>query len=67
MSLQLVLVIMLAVIFDFLNGVHDSSNIVATMIASRAARPQTALVLTAVAEFLGPFLFGGCGCNDDWR
>ncbi len=58
MSLQLVLVIMLAIVFDFLNGVHDSSNIVATMIASRAARPQVALALTAVAEFIGPFLFG---------
>ena len=45
-------------VFDFLNGVHDSSNIVATMIASRAFRPQTALALTATAEFLGPFLFG---------
>ncbi len=58
MSPQLVLVIILAVIFDFLNGVHDSSNIVATMIASRAFQPRTALTLTAVAEFLGPFLFG---------
>jgi PiT family inorganic phosphate transporter len=58
MSSELILVIILAVIFDFLNGVHDSSNIVATMIASRAFRPQTALALTSVAEFLGPFLFG---------
>jgi PiT family inorganic phosphate transporter len=41
-----------------LNGIHDSSNIVATMIASRAFRPQTALALTAIAEFSGPFLFG---------
>jgi PiT family inorganic phosphate transporter len=58
MSSELILVIILAVVFDFLNGVHDSSNIVATMIASRAFRPQTALALTATAEFLGPFLFG---------
>jgi len=58
MSPELILVIILAVVFDFLNGVHDSSNIVATMIASRAFRPQFALALTAVAEFLGPFLFG---------
>ena len=58
MSPELILVIILAVIFDFLNGVHDSSNIVATMIASRAFRPQAALTLTAAAEFLGPFLFG---------
>lgn len=55
---QLIFVIILAIIFDFLNGIHDSSNIVATMIASRAFRPQTALALTAVAEFSGPFLFG---------
>ncbi|MDP1715341.1 MAG: inorganic phosphate transporter [Anaerolineales bacterium] len=55
---ELILAIVLAVLFDFLNGVHDSSNIVATMIASRAFRPPAALALTAGAEFLGPFLFG---------
>jgi PiT family inorganic phosphate transporter len=58
MSPELIFVILLAIVFDFLNGIHDSSNIVATMIASRAFRPQTALALTATAEFLGPFLFG---------
>lgn len=55
---ELILVILLALIFEFLNGMRDSSNIVATMISSRAFRPQTALGLTAIAEFLGPFLFG---------
>jgi PiT family inorganic phosphate transporter len=55
---ELIFVIILAIMFDFLNGIHDSSNIVATMIASRAFRPQVALTLTATAEFLGPFLFG---------
>jgi len=58
MSTELYIVIGLALLFDFLNGVHDSSNIVATMISSRAFRPQTALGLTALANFLGPFLFG---------
>lgn len=58
MSIQIYIVIGLALLFDFLNGVHDSSNIVATMIASRAFRPNTALGLTALANFLGPFLFG---------
>jgi PiT family inorganic phosphate transporter len=47
-----------ALVFDFLNGFHDSSNIVATMIASRALPPRLALGMTAVAEFIGPFLFG---------
>jgi PiT family inorganic phosphate transporter len=58
MSQELIIVIALALIFDFLNGMRDASNIVATMISSRAFSPQTALGITAVAEFLGPFLFG---------
>jgi inorganic phosphate transporter, PiT family len=48
----------LALVFDFLNGFHDSSNIVATMIASRALTGRQALTITALAEFSGPFLFG---------
>ena len=54
----LILLITLALIFDFLNGLHDSSNIVATVISSRALSPRVALRLTAVGEFIGPFLFG---------
>ena len=54
----LILLILLAIIFDFLNGVHDSSNIVATMIASRAFTPRVALGVTAIAHFVAPFLFG---------
>jgi len=48
----------LAVAFDFLNGFHDSSNIVATMISSRALGPRRALIIAAAAEAVGPFLFG---------
>ena len=48
----------LALVFDFLNGFHDSSNIVATMISSRAIGPRRALLITAAAEASGPFLFG---------
>ncbi len=58
MSQELIIVIALALVFDFLNGMRDASNIVATMISSRAFSPRTALNITAVAEFLGPFLFG---------
>jgi len=54
----IITIIILALVFDFLNGIHDSSNIVATMIASRAFSPRTALGMTAVANFLGPFIFG---------
>lgn len=63
MPVLLIVLIVLAVMFDFLNGVHDSSNIVATMISSRAIRPRTALAMTAVAEFCGPFIFGVAVAN----
>ena len=54
----IIAIIVLALGFDFLNGIHDSSNIVATIISSRALSPRVALTMTAVAEFSGPFIFG---------
>jgi inorganic phosphate transporter, PiT family len=58
MATLVIIVIVLALIFDFLNGIHDSSNVVATMISSRAFSPRVALGVTAIAEFSGPFIFG---------
>jgi PiT family inorganic phosphate transporter len=58
MPFLLLVIIAFALVFDFLNGFHDSSNIVATMIFSRAVPPRLALGMTAIAEFAGPFLFG---------
>ena len=55
---MLVALVAAALLFDFLNGFHDSANVVATVISSRALPPRAALFLTAVAEFAGPFLFG---------
>ena len=57
-SLAGLLVIGLGLAFGYLNGFHDSANIVATMIASRALSGRQALALTAVAESVGPFVFG---------
>jgi inorganic phosphate transporter, PiT family len=54
----LIAVIILGLGFSFLNGVHDSSNVVATMISSRAFSPPVALGITALANFLAPFIFG---------
>jgi inorganic phosphate transporter, PiT family len=54
----LIALIVLALIFDYLNGFHDAANIVATIISSRALSPRVALGITAAAEFAGPFLFG---------
>jgi PiT family inorganic phosphate transporter len=51
-------IIGVALFFDFINGAHDSSNVVATMISSRAMSARKALALSAVAHFFAPFLFG---------
>ncbi len=58
MSTMLIALIALSVVFDFLNGFHDSSNIVATVIFSRALPPRVALILAAISHFIAPFLFG---------
>jgi PiT family inorganic phosphate transporter len=57
-DLSVLALILVALLFDFLNGFHDSSNIVATMVVSGAMEPGAALALAALGEFSGPFLFG---------
>lgn len=57
-SIPIMVLIGAALLFDFLNGFHDSSNIAATMISSRAVPPRVALLISAVAHFFAPFLFG---------
>jgi inorganic phosphate transporter, PiT family len=54
----LVLLIAAALIYDFVNGFHDSANIVATMIASQAMSVRGALLLAAAGSLAGPFVFG---------
>jgi len=57
-DLLILFLIALALLFDFLNGFHDSANVVATMISSRAMTPTAALIIAASANFIGPFVFG---------
>ncbi len=51
------------VLFDYTNGFHDASNIIATVIASRAMTPIQAVIVVAVFEFLGPVLGGTAVAN----
>ncbi|MDX1600503.1 MAG: inorganic phosphate transporter, partial [Anaerolineales bacterium] len=52
-----------ALLFGFLNGFHDSANIVSVAITSRALTPRSALLLAAGAVLAGPFLFGVAVAN----
>jgi len=50
--------IIIALIFDFVNGFNDSANSVATVIGTRVLSPLQAVSLSAAANFAGPFIFG---------
>lgn len=51
-------VVVLAILFDFTNGFHDSSNSVAAPVATHAMRPTQALVVASMGNLLGPILAG---------
>lgn len=46
---------LLAVAFDYINGFHDTANAIATSVATRALRPQYALLMAAFFNFFGAF------------
>ena len=52
---MLSILIIASLTYGFLNGFHDSSNIVATVISSRALRPRSALLLTAIVISFGSY------------
>lgn len=55
-TLIIVLVIALALFFDFTNGFHDTANAMATPIATGALKPRTAVLLAAILNLVGAFL-----------
>ncbi|MFA5861046.1 MAG: inorganic phosphate transporter [Candidatus Thermoplasmatota archaeon] len=50
--------ILVALLFDFVNGFHDSANAIATVIATKVLTPAKALTMAAFFNFVGPFTFG---------
>jgi len=55
-ALMVVLVIALALFFDFTNGFHDTANAMATPIATGALKPKVAVLLAAILNLVGAFL-----------
>jgi PiT family inorganic phosphate transporter len=54
-TLSLVVVIALAVVFDYVNGFHDTANAIATSVATRALRPRHAILMATAFNFIGAF------------
>ncbi|MDX6228490.1 MAG: inorganic phosphate transporter, PiT family, partial [Frankiales bacterium] len=53
----LVVVVLIALLFDFTNGFHDSANAIASSISTRALSPRVALAVAAIFNLLGATLF----------
>ncbi|MEK8127356.1 inorganic phosphate transporter [Paenibacillus filicis] len=53
MLITLIIVVALALIFDFINGFHDTANAIATSISTKALSPRFAILYAAVLNFLG--------------
>jgi PiT family inorganic phosphate transporter len=51
----LVFVVVVALLFDFTNGFHDTANAVATSVSTRALSPRVAVLIAAIMNFLGAF------------
>ena len=54
-TVSLLIVVALAVLFDYINGFHDTANAIATSVATRALRPQIAVLMAAAFNFIGAF------------
>ncbi|MGA8218510.1 MAG: inorganic phosphate transporter [Solirubrobacterales bacterium] len=63
MDAGLAVAVALAIAFAVTNGLHDASNSIATLVATRGARPGQAIVLAAIFNLLGPFLVGAAVAN----
>ncbi len=57
-SLTTIALIAVALLFDFLNGLHDSANSIATVVATRVLRPFTAVAWASFFNFIAFLVFG---------
>ena len=63
MDTGLVLAIAFALAFAVTNGLHDASDAVATLVATRAARPSHAIIMASAFSLIGPFVIGAAVAN----
>jgi len=54
----IILIVLVALVFDFLNGFHDAANSIATVVSTRVLSPQKAVVWAAFFNFVAAFVLG---------
>jgi PiT family inorganic phosphate transporter len=55
----IIFIVLIALVFDFLNGFHDAANSIATIVSTRVLTPRKAVLWAAFFNFLAAFLFTG--------
>lgn len=55
----IILIVVLALSFDFVNGFHDTANAVATSISTGALRPRSGIILASIMNLMGALAFTG--------
>ncbi len=58
MTLTIIFLIFLALVFDFINGFHDSANSIATVVSTRVLSPRYAVIWAAFFNFIAFLFFG---------
>ncbi|MBC7499168.1 MAG: inorganic phosphate transporter, partial [Herminiimonas sp.] len=51
------MLVILALVFDFINGFHDAANAIATVVSTGVMKPQTAVVMAAFFNFIAILVF----------
>ena len=64
--LLMVMVIVVAVVFEYINGFHDAANAIATVVSTRVLTPRQAIMLAAVTNLFGAF-WGTAVATSTWR
>src|SRR3954469_11590722 len=55
--LTVILIILLALVFDYINGFHDAANSIATVVSTRVLTPKAAVAMAAFFNFVAFFVF----------
>lgn len=54
-----ILIVVGALVFDFINGFHDTANAIATAVSTKALKPRHAIIMAAIMNFVGAMTFTG--------
>ncbi len=55
-SMALVAIVIMALVFDYVNGFHDTANVIATSVSTKALQPRQAIIIAAAFNFIGALM-----------